>query len=116
MIQEEKRRIDDKTISFYSIPTDEKNDIPEEILLYTLLDIDGFDKSISLYTIEQEQNQLASIFAIGRTGLVNKIESIITNSKYKKYGITFNDHAGIKELQFKAKPNKFEILEKYYAN
>ena len=56
------------------------------------------------------------MFAIGRTGLVNKIESITSNNKFKKYGITFNDQAGIKEIQFKTKPDKFEILDKYYAN
>jgi hypothetical protein len=85
-------------------------------LLYAILDNDNFDKSISLYTIEQEPYQAGSIFAMGRTGLINKIESISSNKKFKKYGITFNDHAGIKELQFKTKPDKFEILREYYAN
>lgn len=116
IIQEEKRKVDDKTTSFYSIVTDEKIEIPEEVLLYGILDNDGFDKSISLYTIEQEKNQIGSVFAIGRTGLVNKIESISSNSKFKKYGITFNDQAGVKEIQFRIKPNKFEILDKYYVN
>lgn len=116
IIQEEKRKVDDKTVTFYSITTEEKSEIPDEVLLYAILDNDNFDKSISLYTIEQEPDQAGSIFAIGRTGLINKIESISSNKKFKKYGITFNDHAGIKELQFKTKPDKFEILREYYAN
>ncbi len=116
IIQKETRRIDEKLITFFSVPSDEKNDIPEDILLYSLLDIGGFDMSISLYTIEQDKNQLSNIFAIGRTGLVNKIETLTTNTKLKKYGITFNDHAGTKEIQFKIKPNKFDILDNYYAN
>lgn len=116
IIQEEKRKVDDKTVTFYSISTEDKSEIPDEVLLYTILDSDNFDKSISLYTIEQEFNQAGSIFAMGRTGLINKIESISSNKKFNKYGITFNDHAGIKELQFKKKPNKFEILKEYYAN
>lgn len=116
IIQEEKRKVDDKTVTFYSISTEEKSEIPDEVLLYAILDNDNFDKSISLYTIEQEPDQAGSIFAIGRTGLINKIESISSNKKFKKYGITFNDHAGIKELQFKTKPDKFEILREYYAN
>ena len=116
IIQEEKRKVDDKTVNFYSISTEEKSEIPDEVLLYTILDKDNFDKSISLYTIEQEPNQAGSVFAIGRTGLINKIESIASNKKFKKYSITFNDHAGIKELQFQTKPNKFEILKEYYAN
>jgi hypothetical protein len=116
IIQEEKRKVDDKTVTFYSISTEDKNEIPDEVLLYTILDNGNFDKSISLYTIEQEFNQAGSVFAIGRTGLINKIESISSNKKFNKYGITFNDHAGIKELQFKEKPNKFEILKNYYVN
>jgi len=116
IIQEEKRKINDRQEVFFSILADDKADIPDEVLLYGILDKDDFDKSISLYTIEQEKDQIGSVFAIGRTGLVNKIESIATNTKYKKYGIIFNDHAGIKELQFKVKPNKFEVLNNYYGN
>jgi len=116
IIREEKRKVEEKMMTFYSIPTDERSDVPEDILLYSLLDIGGFDKSISIYSIEQDKNQLSSIYAISRTGLTNKIENLTGNPKYKRYGITFNDHAGIKELQFKTKPDKFEILEKYYAS
>ncbi len=116
IIQEEKRKVDDKTVTFYSISTEDKSEIPDEVLLYSILDSGNFDKSISLYTIEQEFNQAGSVFAMGRTGLINKIESISSNKKFNKYGITFNDHAGIKELQFKEKPNKFEILKNYYVN
>lgn len=72
IIQEEKRKVDDKTVTFYSITTEEKSEIPDEVLLYAILDNDNFDKSISLYTIEQEPDQAGSIFAIGRTGLINK--------------------------------------------
>ena len=116
IIQEEKRKVDDKITTFYSVVTDDKTDIPEEVLLYAILDKDEFDKSISIYTLEQEEDHVGSVFAIGRTGLVNKIESISSNIKLKKYGITFNDHAGIKELQFKIKPNKFDILSNYYGS
>lgn len=116
LLQEEKRKIEDKTVSYFSIVADEKNIIPEEVLLYVVLDADNFDKSISLFTIENEENNVGSVFAINRTGLVNKLESLSSNSKFKNSGITFNDNAGIKELQFKTKPNKFEILDKYYVN
>jgi len=116
IIQEEKRKVNEKQEAFYSIVSNDKTEIPDEVLLYGILDNDNFDKSISLYSIEQEKNQLGSVFAIGRTGLVNKIENIASNTKYKKYGIVFNDHAGIKELQFKIKPNKFEVLNNYYGN
>lgn len=116
IIHEEKRRVNEKLEVYFSVPADDRIDIPEEVLLYGILDSEDFDKSISLYTIEQEKNQIGSVFALTRNGLIKKIESITTDSKYKKYGIVFNDHAGIKELQFKTKPNKFDILNKYYGN
>lgn len=116
IIQEERRRVNDKPEVFFSVAADEKIEIPDEVLLYGILDKGDFDLSISLYTIEQEKNQIGSVFAIGRTGLVNKLESIAANTRYKKYGIVFNDHAGIKELQFKVKPDKFEVLNNYYGN
>ena len=116
IIQEEKRRVNEKMEVYFSVPADDRVDIPDEVLLYGILDGQDFDKSISLYSIEQEKNQIGSVFALTRNGLVNKIESIAANSKYKKYGIVFNDHAGIKELQFKTKPDKFDILNNYYGN
>lgn len=116
VIKEERRKTDEKTSTFYSIPTDEKSEIPEEVLLFGILDNEDFDKSVSLYQIEQGKNQIGSVFAIGRSGLINKIESLTSNPNFKKAGIIFNDHAGIKELQFKSKPNKYEVLDKYYGN
>jgi hypothetical protein len=116
VIQEEKRKVEDKTVSFFSIVNDEKSLIPEEVILYGILDNEKFENSISLYTIEQEPDSIGSVFAINRTGIVNKVENLISKGKFKKIGITFNDQAGVKELQFKNKPNKFEILDKYYVN
>ena len=116
LIQEEKRKINDKQEVFFSIVADDKIEIPDEVLLYSILDKENTSNSISLYSIEQEKNQVGSVFAIGRNGLVNKIENIAKSKDYKKYSITFNDQAGIKELQFKTKPNKFEVLNNYYGN
>ncbi|RYX99678.1 DUF4007 family protein, partial [bacterium] len=116
IIQEEKRRVNEKLEIFFSVPADDKMDIPDEVILFGILDRDEFDKSISLHTIEQDKNQMGSVFALGRNGLISKIQSIAANAKYKKFGVVFNDHAGIKELQFKSKPNKFEVLNNYYGN
>lgn len=116
IILEESRKVEEKQVSFFSVLTDDKSEVPEEVLLYGILDNDRFDKSISLYNIEQDQNQVGSVFAIGRTGLVSKIESIVANRDFRRYGITFNDQAGVKEMQFKTRPDKFEILNHYYGN
>ncbi len=106
--------LDKEKLSF-SILNDEKDNIPDEIILFSILDNDDFINSINLYSLEHEKNQIGSIYAINRSGIVNKIEGIAANKSLKKYGITYNDHAGIKELQIKEKPNKYEVLNLYYA-
>lgn len=115
IIQEERRKIEDVGIvSFFSIPNGRRNSLPEEILLFTILDSDNFQNSISLNTLFQERNQAGSVFAITKNVLMEKLESISKNPKFKDYGITLSDHAGIKELQFTSKPAKFDVLNHYY--
>ena len=116
IISEEKRKVNEKLEQFYSIVSDDKVEIPDEVLLYGIIDKGGFDKSISLYNIEQDKNNIGSVFAIGRNGLIKKIEGFSANKSFKKYGIVYNENASVKELQFKEKPNKFEILNNYYGN
>lgn len=110
LIQEEK-----KNNSMYSIPNENRNNLPEEIILYTILDKHDFQNSVSLNVLFQDRNQVGSVFAITKNALMEKLESVANNPKYKKYGITLSDHAGIKELQFISKPNKFDILNHYYG-
>lgn len=99
----------------FTIASDEKNTVPDEIILFSILDNDDFSNSISLYSLEFEKNQAGSVFAINRSGIVNKIEGIVADENLRKFGITYNDHAGIKELQIREKPNKYEVLNLYYA-
>lgn len=97
---------------FFIIENAERPEIPEEVILYAILDDNDFDLSISLNKIESEYNSVGAVFALNRTGLLSKIESLTLKYPY----IVFNDQAGIKELQFKKKPSPFSILDKYYAN
>jgi hypothetical protein len=96
----------------FMIENTERVEIPHEVIFYTVLDQGGFETSINLLKIEQEPNYAGSIFAINRTGLFHKIGKI----SQKNPDITFNDHAGIKELQFKKKPDALTVLDTYYAN
>jgi len=64
-----------------------------------------------LNSLEYDRNSPASIFCLNRSGLTNKISEIIHDNNQ----ITFTDHAGIKELQFKMKPNAYSILDTYYG-
>jgi hypothetical protein len=99
-------------LHFYFIENSERSEIPEDVILYAILDSETFEASINLGSIEMNPNSVGSIFAINRPGLLNKIESLVAKYNY----LVFNDQAGIKELQFKKKPTAMSILEKYYAN
>ena len=96
---------------YYVIENTEKSELPEHVLLYSILDHEQLDSSISLSTIEQEDNWAGSVFAINRSGIVAKIESICEKNK----NIVYTDHAGIKELQFKKKQDPYKVLDSYYG-
>jgi len=99
-----------KDEQFY-IDNTERYNLPEAIVLYTILDNPNYGNSISLNSLEFDINSPGSIFALNRTGLMNKISDIVSEFN----NITFTDQAGIKELQFKIKPDAFTILDKYYG-
>ncbi len=99
-------------LHFYFIENSERSEIPEDVILYAILDNETFEASINLGSIEMNPNSVGSIFAINRPGLLNKIDTLVAKYNY----LVFNDQAGIKELQFKKKPTAMSILEKYYAN
>jgi hypothetical protein len=99
-----------KEEQFY-IENTERDNLPELVMLYTILDNPAYGNSISLNNLEFNLNSPGSIFALNRTGVMNKISDIVSDFK----DITFTDQAGIKELQFKNKPKAYTILDTYYG-
>lgn len=96
----------------YQIENNDRDNLQVAVLLFSILDNPNYGNSISLNSLEYDYNSPCSIFALNRSGLVNKISEIVNNNK----NITFTDHAGIKELQFKGiKPNAYSILDLYYG-
>lgn len=95
----------------YQIENNDRDNLQEAVLLFSILDNPNYGNSISLNSMEYDYNSPCSVFALNRSGLVNKISGIVKENK----DITFTDHAGIKELQFKNKPNAYSILDKYYG-
>jgi hypothetical protein len=89
----------------------ERDNLPETIVLFTILDNPNYGNSISLNSLEFDFNSPGSIFALNRTGLVNKIKEIVSTFKE----ITYTDQAGIKELQFKNKLDAYAILDISYG-
>ncbi len=99
-----------KEEQFY-IENTERDNLPEAVVLFTILDNSNYGNSISLNSLEFDLNSPGSIFALNRSGLINKISEIVSTFK----DITFTDQAGIKELQFKKKSDAFTILDTYYG-
>jgi hypothetical protein len=99
-----------KEEQFY-IENTERDNLPEAVVLYTILDNSNYGNSISLNSLEFDLNSPGSIFALNRSGLMNKISEIASEFK----NITFTDQAGIKELQFKNKSDAYKILDTYYG-
>ncbi|GAB2627898.1 DUF4007 family protein [Emticicia sediminis] len=96
---------------YYLEPTD-RDEIPEELILYCLLENKEFGDSISINTLEIDANSPSTIFAMTRAGLFNKIKALTAKFPF----IVYTEQAGIRELQFRQKPNPLEILKQYYAS
>ncbi len=95
----------------FTIIDNEKDSLPAAIVLYTIIDNPNYGMSVGLKALELDHNSPGAIFALNRTGLLNKISDIVSENE----SITFTDHAGIKELQFKSKSSPFKILDLYYG-
>jgi len=98
-----------KDEQFY-IENSVRDDLPEAVVLFAILDNPNYGNSISLNSLEFDYNSPGSIFALNRAGLMMKISEIVKDYE----GITFTDQAGIKEMQFKNKPAAYTILDRYY--
>jgi hypothetical protein len=95
----------------FIIENNEKDRLPSVVVLFTILENQNYGNSINLNALEFETNSPGTIFALNRKGLLNKISELVNTND----NITFTDHAGIKELQFKTKPDKYTILDNYYG-
>ncbi len=95
----------------FFIENSERDNLPKSVIIFAILDNPNYGNSISLNSLEFDLNSPGSIFALNRSGLINKITEIV--SAFKE--ITFTDQAGIKELQFKKKSDAYKILDTYYG-
>jgi hypothetical protein len=98
-------------LEYYVIDNLEREEIPDEVILYSIIEKGDFDKSVNLRTLETEVNSVGNIFAISKHGLYSKIQNLVEKYDF----LVFNEQAGIKELQFRDKPKPFEVLKLYYG-
>lgn len=106
------RDVDAKMVDWYQVESNYQVDLPYEIVLFSILDNQEYGNSISFKELLTGHNSPGAIFALNEDGLYNKISSIV--EKYR--GITYTETAGVRELQFKNKPNKWTILNGYFQD
>jgi len=103
---------EEKMVEWYKVENDIRVDLPSEVVLFTILDNDGYGNSISFKELLVGVNSPGAVFALSDEGLYNKIEQI----QAMHPDITYTESAGVRELQFKSKPDKWKILHEYYNN
>jgi hypothetical protein len=102
---------DGKSVEWYRVENKQRIDLPFQVLLYTILDNDNYSNSISFKELQSGYNAPGSVFALSEEGLFQKIEQI---TDYYKGDIIYTESAGVRELQFHSKPNKWDVLNEYY--
>lgn len=94
----------------YEINFNMQDDLPAELFLFSILDNPKYGNSISFKELSVDEDSPGIVFSINRDGIIEKIEQMV-----KLYPeITFSQTAGNQVLQFKSKPNKWEVLNNYY--
>lgn len=98
--------------TYYYIANKSRSDLPVEILLFIILDHPDYigSSSLSFRHLLNDKNSIGSIFALSPNGLQDKIIEMTERFPFLVYA----DDAGIRELQFKEKPDKWSLLKKYY--
>lgn len=94
----------------YHVNNVKQDSIPWQVVLYCILDNENYGDSISVNELFNDTKGIGNLFAFTKEGLENKLSEISENIS----GIVYKNDAGIKELQFKKKPNGIKILADYY--
>lgn len=97
---------------WFKIEAQDREELPVEILLFSILDNDKYGQSISFNELLNGYNSPGAIFALNASGLMAKVDRM--GSQFED--ITFTDDAGIRELQFRRKPDKWDVLSRYYES
>lgn len=97
--------------SFWNLEKAVRDDVPSHILLFAIVDNENFGSSVSFENLYRDALGISNVFRLNREGVTRALESL--QSAFPK-DIVFSNEAGVRELQFKAKPEPFELLEQYY--
>lgn len=101
---------EEKMVEWYRVANDERLDLPAAVVLFSILDNDTYGLSIPFKSLLTGINSPGAVFALSEDGLYDKIEQMQATYPEVKY----SESAGIRELQFKTKPDKWKVLNEYY--
>jgi Protein of unknown function (DUF4007) len=105
-----KQYIENKTIEHYKIESEKRDDLPYQIVLFSILDNYKNQNSISFKELQVGHNSPGLVFAINADGLYQKIIQMTENFSE----IVFSETAGNQTLQIKETINPQDVLDDYY--
>jgi hypothetical protein len=97
---------------WFRIESGQREDLPWQIVLYSILDRYPDQESITFQELHVGENSPGAIFALSGEGLFDKIEQMTQELD----GIVFSETAGNQVLQFKSPYSRQHILNLYYGN
>jgi hypothetical protein len=92
----------------YQINNSPRPTLTKNVFLFSILDNENFGISVSLHSLENDENSPGVVFALSREDLLDKISTLVEE---ESDWISYNDQAGIKELQFKSKRAPLSIFK-----
>lgn len=104
--------IDEKIIETIAFNRDNKEDIPEHIILFSILDYTNNSNSLNIIELTKQDRSLGKIYLLNSEYLIEKI--ILLQKNYPK--IVFSETAGNQVIQFKENIDKWKVLDDYYKN
>lgn len=110
---EEVEITDNEKKTWYKFETSTQPSLPNEVLLYSLLDNDRYGSSITVQELLNAENSPGSIFLLTPDALISKIEALTLQYD----NIVYTDDGGIRQIQIKDKDsiNPFDVLTDYYG-
>lgn len=95
----------------YFIENADRPGLPLPVFVFAVLEQYPSDVSISLNNLSSDLKGPGSIFALSRSGIWDKVHDAAKKFDF----IAVQDYAGVQELQFKSRPEAFQILDTYYG-
>lgn len=106
----ESENTEGKSVDWYRVQSKSRYDLPDEVVLFSILETYNSARSISFNELLIGENSPGLIFCLTDEGLYTKFENL--TKKYKE--ITYTETAGVRELQIKKTLNKWEVLNGCY--